>query len=567
MSRPVARDAPSLQGNLQGQIEDLVQRNRTLEHLNKKLHDELNLNAEAHKRAVHDLKSQFAEERVSVREGCNRILSAHQLAHLRLNTRLVEAEEVALKEADLTRQQKLACLHRDFQLTMFRARESELEARIEELEDKLHYGQEEGNDHITELEAKVRAQKEEIETLGEEKAAVENELSTLRETFTSLKVAKDSVTTKFERATLRLEGADTDYKDLERRYDELKRSNDQVKNQLDRWQNLENKGGEEADALRKQKVELEIQLKAAQGRLDKKDEALKKAKESAAKYKTSLDEFEIYGQEQHQEAEENAKALEKAQKQIKQLQRELEQARAAPRVQSPTVSEAEIAEITNAPPSSPPRPAARKTVSKANAIAGPSHVADDSDIEEVAPPPKRRAPSKPPSKTPASKPSKPRSRTAAKKDDGESDVSPNVAKSKGKGKAKLVEPDEEVEVAPPVERVKRKREVGEKSAPPSRSRVGQVQPRGSKVVTDDEDDEPVAKRKKRAIGIFPSTSQPASFNFLTTTANTIGGIDIPTVLSPVREGEPVPSRSAPTRSASSGLISGLGGLLPSWSRK
>ncbi|KAJ7066958.1 hypothetical protein C8F01DRAFT_1119748 [Mycena amicta] len=573
---------PSVEGHMASEIQDLVQRNRTLEHLNKKSADENALSSENHKRAihdltehhkraVHDLKAQSAQFERTYREGVNRLVSAHQLSHLRLAAKLSEADAAVSKQAELTRQQKLACLHRDFQLTMFRARESDLEVRIEELEDQLHHGKLEGNDHISEINDRLRVQQEEIEALKEEMSAAETELSALRESHTRLEVASNTATTKLERVTLQLEGARTTHKDLERQNDELKRTNDQIKRQLDRWQNLESKGGEEAEALRKQRVDLEVQVKALQGRLEKKEVELKKERDKVVKFKANVDEFEAYGEEQLKAAENNARQLAKAQDQIRRLQQELDEARASvPRPGSPTLSEAEVAlDMANAPPSSPVRPPPRKITSKAKGgasngrrsvepVAGPSNL-PDSDIEEV-PPPKRRATSKTPANPSGSKRPKPRSRTAAKDDGDETEEEPQPTKSKGKGKA--------IQSIPSEKRVgsgKRGRDEGEGSETTGgkpRARTGQVQPRGSKVLSDDEDEfkEPAAKKKKRTIGIFPTSSQP-SFNFLTATADTIGGIDIPTVLSPVRAGDPVPSRSASARAASSSLI---GGLLGGW---
>ncbi|KAJ6576428.1 hypothetical protein DFH09DRAFT_836429, partial [Mycena vulgaris] len=71
------------------------------------------------------------------REGCNRLLSCYHLAHLRLSAKLSTAESALLKEMELCRQEKVARLHRDFQITMFRVREAELDAQVEELEDVL----------------------------------------------------------------------------------------------------------------------------------------------------------------------------------------------------------------------------------------------------------------------------------------------------------------------------------------------------------------------------------------------------------------------------------------------
>ncbi|KAJ7475850.1 hypothetical protein FB451DRAFT_1173829 [Mycena latifolia] len=643
--------------SLNAQIEDLVQRNRTLEHTNKKLVDEMALEADRAKRTARDAQAKWQEERLSWREGCNRLLSCHHLAHLRLSARLSTAEAALLKEMELSRQEKVARLHRDFQITMFRIREAELDAQVEELEEALEEARRGQNSHFSELEERIKSQKEEIGSLEEEKLAAEvttcsnfcvaqstytstqNELLHLRESYGRLQVSAESAKTKLERMTLQFEGAQTTSAELERKNDELKRANIDIKRQLDRWQNLETKGGEEVETLRKQRIDLEVNVKALEGRLEKKEAELQKEKTKVARHKTNVGEFETYIKEQRQEAKDVESQLAKAKKQIEQLQVELDAERAArptsplKRNPSPTVSEDEVADgfAEALPPSSPARPPSRKPRSKGGAIApsksgrnkpvaepvaGPSNAPDsaDSDIEEVPSPEARpRTKAKGPgvaadgSKKPKAKP---RSTTAtADRDGNESEDSSKVTKNKegkGKGKAKAVEEvDDSDSVAPQKEssrpktatRGKRKREEGSGLSKRASSelpevveqpklnkprgkvanggRADSVQPRGTAVVSDDDSDEPARKKKKRTIGIFPTNSQPTSFNFLTTVYPILildssthwpfkgdtGGIEIPTVLSPVRPSDVVPTRST------SGLGSFGLGLLTSFGRR
>ena len=107
------------------------------------------------------------------REGCNRLLSSHHLAHLRLSAKLSDAEAALLREMELTRQQNVAKLHRDFQITMFRVRESELEAKVAEVEGWLLDVRREQETNLLELQEQIKAQAEEIGSLNEQKSAVE----------------------------------------------------------------------------------------------------------------------------------------------------------------------------------------------------------------------------------------------------------------------------------------------------------------------------------------------------------------------------------------------------------
>ncbi|KAJ7931517.1 hypothetical protein B0H13DRAFT_1958559 [Mycena leptocephala] len=613
---------PSMEASLNAQIEDLVQRNRTLEHTNKKLVDEMALDADRAKRAVRDVQTKWNEDRVVWREGCNRLLSCHHLAHLRLSAKLSNAEAALLKEMELSRQEKVARLHRDFQITMFRIREAELEGKVEDLEDLLQDARRGEESHFSDLEERLKTQDEEIGALTEERTASEKELLKLRESYGRLQVTAESTETKLVRLTLQFDGAQTTIAELERQNDELKRANLDIKRQLDRWQNLETKGGEEVETLRKQRIDLEVEVKALQGRLEKKDAELQKEKNKVAKHKRNVDEFETYIQEQREEAKDVASQLVKAQKQVERLQLELDAERAArpisplKRPASPTVSEDEVANdfAGDAPPSSPAKPPSKKPGSKSSAaapsrkkpasemVAGPSN-APDSDIEEL-PDPQARPRVKPKALetevgSGKNSKAKPRSRTAGR-ESSESEEDTRGAKNKGKAKAKVVEvvddsdSDGVQKESPPPKtaiRGKRKRddatgavsnkkrapsevpEVPERPKPKPRSRVatrarsGSVQPRGTTVISDEESDEPAKKKKKRTIGLFPANSQPTSFNFLP--MGDTGGIDIPTMLSPVRESDVVPSRSAaPSRTGSSGSVIGsIGGLLSSFGRR
>lgn len=65
---------------------------------------------------------------------------------------------------------------------------------------------------------------------------------------------------------LQFEGARTKNTELERFIDELKRTNDGLQRQLEKWQTLETKGVTEIEAVRKQKMELEVKLSTLQDR-------------------------------------------------------------------------------------------------------------------------------------------------------------------------------------------------------------------------------------------------------------------------------------------------------------
>lgn len=121
----------------QTHIDDLVQKNRTLDHVAKKLKDELNLEQTRSKEAAKAIKAQWQAESAEWREGCDSLQACHRIAHLRTVVELDKERLALVKEKDVARQERIAVLQRDYRITMFQIRESDLEGRIEELEDEL----------------------------------------------------------------------------------------------------------------------------------------------------------------------------------------------------------------------------------------------------------------------------------------------------------------------------------------------------------------------------------------------------------------------------------------------
>jgi hypothetical protein len=133
---PLRVGAPSLEASNQAQIDDLVQRNRTLEHTVKKLSDRVALEAKRSKEAVATIREQWQHDQQEWREGCEVLQSCYQIVHLRDVVELECERTYALKELDVGRKEKLKRLQRDFRITMFQVKEAELERRIQELENE-----------------------------------------------------------------------------------------------------------------------------------------------------------------------------------------------------------------------------------------------------------------------------------------------------------------------------------------------------------------------------------------------------------------------------------------------
>jgi len=95
---------------------------------------------------------------------------------------------------------------------------------------------------------------------------LKDKLSQLRQDHVTLQTSAESSILKLERVTLQLEGAQTKNTELERSIDELKRKNAELQRQLEKWQTLDAKGNGEMEAIRKQKMELEVKLSSLQDR-------------------------------------------------------------------------------------------------------------------------------------------------------------------------------------------------------------------------------------------------------------------------------------------------------------
>lgn len=321
----------------QTHIDELVQKNRTLDHVAKKLKDELILEQTRSKEAAKAIKAQWKTESDEWREGCDSLQACHRIAHLRTVVELDKERLAVVKEKDVARQERVARLQRDYRITMFQVRESELEATIEDLEEDLEelgaQAEEDKNALVAEyqegmekLKAKcaecvtevVRVTKE-LKMIGKEKEKLDvcilrrnldvneysnnysqTKYSNLREEHAELTSTAASTVSKLERTALQRDGAQTEITELQRLNDEYKRNNSELKRQMDKWQNLETKGGAEVETLRKRRIDLEVQVKELEGRLGdakKKDDenvrALEKEKKRVEKLKESIDPWRV----------------------------------------------------------------------------------------------------------------------------------------------------------------------------------------------------------------------------------------------------------------------------------
>jgi len=127
---------PTLEASNQAQIDDLVQRNRTLEHTNKKLSEQLAQEHARSKDAILKLQAQWDINQSQWKESCDSLLGSYRIVQKRIEVELEKERVNTLKEMKITREEKLLRLQRDFKITLFQMKEEELERKVEDVEDE-----------------------------------------------------------------------------------------------------------------------------------------------------------------------------------------------------------------------------------------------------------------------------------------------------------------------------------------------------------------------------------------------------------------------------------------------
>jgi hypothetical protein len=128
----------------QSHIDDLIQKNRTLEHMCKKLQEELAKSESQnhslvarHTQQLETMQSKWIKERTEWREGCDAMQNAYKVAHMRTAMLLDAERRSLLEERDMMRREKLAKMQRDYKIVLFQDSENELVSLLEELKDEL----------------------------------------------------------------------------------------------------------------------------------------------------------------------------------------------------------------------------------------------------------------------------------------------------------------------------------------------------------------------------------------------------------------------------------------------
>lgn len=154
----------------QAHIDELVMKNRSLDQMVNKLKGELSTEKARYETSMQQLKHQSKLQQSEWKEGCDSLQSLWRIAHLKAVLELEKERTAVIKLKEDLRLERLARLQRDFRITMFQAKELELEDRLQQLTCEL-----EGRDGEKEVDTQL------AESLREQLHAAEEKLDLARQ--------------------------------------------------------------------------------------------------------------------------------------------------------------------------------------------------------------------------------------------------------------------------------------------------------------------------------------------------------------------------------------------------
>ncbi|KAK0236046.1 hypothetical protein EDD85DRAFT_839093 [Armillaria nabsnona] len=533
---------PSLEASQQTHIDDLVQRNRSLEHAAKLLRDDLDREKARSKHALSEVHKRWKADQKEWHEGVDVLLSCHRIVLWRKTIDLQTERLNFLKEEEDIRLGKISRLQRDYRITQFQQSESQyvsrqefLNAEIDALNRKQITQKDKWKAHSAEFLSRVQDRETRLEAATKEVDRLSEELTAQREETARQKNMYQSTTPQLDRLRLQIEGAEAKHAELHRENEDLRRAKHELDRQLSKWQNLETKGGADMEKERKRRIELEAEVQAFQNRLEKFKE---KEKHKVEKLKESLSEWKTHAESEQEVLEETRQRLEQAEKKNAKLKAALEKERTKAKTSKADVAideeDGEGEEQTKMPASShsstpQPRPKSR---AKSNPAPKVETTEESGEVEELLLG-KKKGKGKATESRAKSTMSRSKSRSDIPEDSDIEEIpapKPESRTTKGKSKRKAASPDSVVKVEAPKTRKRAGSEVKDIAPTAKRARS----------VTVSRPDSVQPTKKLRRINIFPPPTGPA-FNF--GAQEGASGLNIPTALSPVKESE-VPPRAS-----------------------
>ncbi|KAG7451164.1 uncharacterized protein BT62DRAFT_403161 [Guyanagaster necrorhizus] len=563
---------PSLEASQQAHIDDLVQRNRSLEHSVKLIRDELDQEKARSKQALSDVHKRWKADQKEWREGVDVLLSCHRIALWRKTIDLQTERLNILKEEEDIRLGKISRLQRDFKITQFQQSESQYISRQELLEDEIQalnkkqsIQKEKWRAQSAELLARVQDREARVEAATTEVDRLSKELTAQREETARQKNMYQSTAPQMDRLRLQIEGAEAKQAELHRENDDLRRAKHELDRQLGKWQNLETKGGADMEKERKRRIELEAEVQALQNRLEKTKD---KEKHKVDKLKESLAEWQTHAESEREAMEETKRRLDQTETKNAKLKAALEKERAKARSRATEVTTPKATMIidekddegeenvkSSSHTSTPqPQPKSRAKSNAAPKVAKVKTTEVESvEVEDILlGTTKGEGKGKATESDAKSSTSRSRSRSDRHEDSNIEEIQAPKSAPKEKeattrkSKRKAASPDSVIEVEVPKARKRAGSEVKDVAPKAKRARSATVSRAGSVQPVDQgtaQTAEGPVKKARRKINIFPPppTFGPA-FDF--GSQEGASSLNIPTALSPVKASEVPPHVSS-----------------------
>ncbi|KAI0091321.1 hypothetical protein BDY19DRAFT_697479 [Irpex rosettiformis] len=586
-STPSSAPLEAMVAKQQAHIDELVMRNRTTEQTIQKLKAEIEAEKHRHENGLQQLRQQFGEERTEWKEAADSLQNLWRISYLRAVHDLGKERMEIVKLKEELRLSRLARLQRDYQIGMFQAKEMELEGHVVDLQNQLEDAQwtyEQERSKRTALKVQYQEALDEVEEVRAERNQLEKSLVGLRSEHTGLLASSGAGSVSLERANLQIEGLRSSIAELQDKHNEVERTNVDLLRQLEKWRNLEKRENEEGDNLRKQKVELEVEVKELKDEIEQlrtvTHERDEKYQNRVQKYKDSLKEHGDAIKERDDELEQKEGEIEELKKKLLDITDEMkvlgaqlddERKNAQQFKKQEFAGSKSAAKSSHDSPFSRPKPKPVITTKKprisstsdeseaeqrAKPTKKPMKAAEnyDEDIVEVGKPEPKKTKKVSPSEGVQAKvvPKKSRKRQSSTPEIEIVESQPGSSSRPGKRKASnIIVDDDEA----PQKKTKKPPTASSRPAPKPKAGPTKAKAREKPVRSEsDSEAEPVQKKKKRKINIgniFPS-AQASTFDW-GPMSQADGGLNIPTELSPVKESSTMAPR---TLSKAFGSIAG-----------
>jgi chromosome segregation ATPase len=315
----------------QAHIDQLVQRNTTLEHTVKKQREAILAEQTRTDDAISQLRERWRSERAEWELNIELIQHAHRASTLQLANELAAERARVSEERRKRKALSVVKNNLDFVIIQWQGREADLESQLFQLEMQVEELRESQGDSNAELKEQWEAERAELErTIADLEVDVEErdtELASLKvrafcvnkltlvdsypysyqkshnaiqSEYKTLSSTHKSNSAKLERLQLQMEGLQMAKDTLQRERDEIARSNTELTRQIAEWQALDRRGGNEVEEERAKRIELEVQVRALEQQRDEltKESAAEKkrvtkAERTLEKYKTVFEEQKV----------------------------------------------------------------------------------------------------------------------------------------------------------------------------------------------------------------------------------------------------------------------------------